>query len=303
MSTPPALPEGQCATADLPDNTDPKHGTSSTTATARTYYNSTDADTFYSTIWGGSTINIGIYPPSSLSATSISAASLRTIQKMASHILPLPPHTRILDLGAGYGGAARYLAKTYGCHVTCLNLSEVENERNRAANRDEGLERLVDVVEGSFEELPFAEERFDVVWSQDAFLHSGDRRAVVREISRVLVKEEGRVVFTDPMAAEGVGKEELGPILERLKLESLGSLEFYRQKFEKRGFEEVGFEDLSGHLTVHYARVLEELERREEDLRGAISDEYVANMKEGLGHWIEGGRSGKLSWGISQFRR
>lgn len=222
---------------------------------------------------------------------------------MAALASPITSSTRILDLGAGYGGAARYLARTYGCHVTCLNLSDVENARNRKANREAGLEGLVDVVEGSFEDVPFEDGVFDVVWSQDAFLHSGDRGSVVREIDRVLVKEGGKVVFTDPMAAEGVDSMNIGPILGRLKLESLGSERFYKEEFQKRGFVDVGFEDHSEQLTVHYATVLEELKSREVELKGKISDEYMRNMKIGLSHWTEGGRSGKLAWGILKFHR
>lgn len=283
-----------------PDLTDPKDAPSSATNTARTYYNSNDADTFYHTIWGGSHINIGIYEPSSL---SINDASLLTIQHMAALASPITPATRILDLGSGYGGAARYLAKRYGCHVTCLNLSEVENMRNRAANKEKGLEELVEVVEGSFEDVPFGDGTFHIVWSQDAFLHSGNRAKVVSEVDRVLISKGGRVVFTDPMAAEGVDSKELGPILGRLQLESLGSVGFHNKEFEKRGFKDVDFEDHSEQLSVHYGRVLKELQVREEELRGRISDGYMRNMKIGLEHWVDGGRKGNLCWGIVHFRR
>ena len=64
------------------------------------------------------------------------------------------PETLILDIGAGFGGAARYLAENYGCSVTCLNLSEVENERNREMNAARGLTGSIDVVDGSFETSP-----------------------------------------------------------------------------------------------------------------------------------------------------
>lgn len=54
--------------------------------------------------------------------------------------------------------------------------------------QEEGLGHLVSVREGNFEDLGIlGEEGFDVVWSQDAFLHSGDRKAVVRETDRALV--------------------------------------------------------------------------------------------------------------------
>ena len=170
--------------------------------------------------------------------------------------------------------------------------------------REEGLGHLVGVREGSFEDLGTLEEGgFDVVWSQDALLHSGDRKAVVGEIDRVLVKEGGLVVFTDPMAAEGVDQRELGSILRRLNLESLGDVESYRRWFEEAGFEDVGFVDLTGDMEVHYGRVLKELKGREMELKGEVSDKYVGNMKVGLRNWVEGANSGRLSWGILRFRR
>ena len=271
------------------------------TRRARAYYNSHDADTFYRTIWGGSTISIGLYEHPS---DPIPTASHRTIERMAALIAPLSSATRILDLGSGYGGAARYLAKAFGCNVCCLNLSEVENERNRQMTTEEGLGHLVSVREGSFEDaVTLWEGGFDVVWSQDAFLHSGHRKAVVRAIDRLLVDKGGRVVFTDPMAANGVDQKELGPIFERLNLESLGDVESYSRWFEEVGFVAMGFLDLTRDMEVHYGRVLRELERKGRELRGEISDEYVGNMEVGLRNWVEGARSGRLSWGILQFRR
>src|SRR5699024_8010912 len=111
---------------------------SSAVHTARDYYNSTDADNFYYTIWGGEDIHVGLYQSPD---EEIAPASERTVERMASK-LTITPQTRILDIGAGYGGAARYLARTYGCQVACLNLSEVENERNRAQTEEQGLSHL-----------------------------------------------------------------------------------------------------------------------------------------------------------------
>ncbi len=225
---------------------------------------------------------------------------------MASLLAPITASTRILDMGAGYGGAARYLAKTYGCKVMCLNLSEVENQRNREMTRETGLEGLVEVVEGSFEHVPCERGVFDVVWSQDAFLHSGDREAVVKEVCRV-TKAEGRVIFTDPMAVgppnSSRHSEALAPILRRLKLDSLGDYCAYKEAFAESGFSSANFEDRTEQMIRHYSRVLEELDFREEQLKGKVSCDYVKNMKVGLRHWIEGGKSGLLQWGILQFQR
>ena len=276
------------------------NGAPNATDVARTYYNSTDADTFYHTLWGGEDLHIGIYTSAE---DSIATASRRTVERMGAAAGPITSETRVLDMGAGYGGAARYLARTYGCHVMCLNLSEVENERNRVKTREQGLEHLINVVEGSFEKMPMPDHAFDLVWSQDAFLHSGDRPAIVAEIDRVLVKEGGKVVFTDPMAAEDVRPEGLRPILARLQLGSLGSLASYRREFQQRGFSNIGFEELTEQLVNSYSKVLKELDRQEEQLKGKISDEYVKNMKTGLSHWVNGGKNGQLCWGIMHFQR
>src|SRR5580700_10209037 len=41
----------------------------------------------------------------------------------------LEPSSRVLDLGCGIGGPARYLAATFGCKVTGVDLSPVSSRR------------------------------------------------------------------------------------------------------------------------------------------------------------------------------
>ncbi|WP_456340055.1 glycine/sarcosine N-methyltransferase [Streptomonospora mangrovi] len=276
----------------------PADGYSAAVQTARDYYNSSDADTFYHSVWGGTDIHIGLYGEAG--DDDIAEASRRTVERMAGK-LEITPRTRVLDIGSGYGGSARFLARTHGCRVTCLNLSEVENERNREMTRAAGLDHLVDVVDGSFEDIPLQDNSFDVVWSQDALLHSGDRTRVMEEVARVL-RRGGDFVFTDPMATEGASFEELRPILRRLHLDTMGTPEFYDREAARLGMVRVEFDDLHEQLPVHYGRVLAETERREAELGGQISSEYLEHMKTGLRNWVNGGRSGALTWGILHYR-
>jgi sarcosine/dimethylglycine N-methyltransferase len=262
-------------------------------STARDYYNSADADNFYAIIWGGEDIHIGLYDES---ADEISEASRRTVAEMAA-LVDLDENTKVLDVGSGYGGAARQLAKKYGCHVTCLNLSEVENERNRLLSEQQGLSDRIDVVDGSFENLPFEDNAFDVIWSQDAFLHSGDRGRVLEEAARVL-RPSGQMVFTDPMAADGCPADALTPILQRLQLATMATPKFYRRQLYRLGLSQVDFHDKSDQLVRHYGRVLEETEQRAADLDGKVSEEYQERMKGGLRNWVNGGSAGNLAWGI-----
>lgn len=269
------------------------------TRVARDYYNSTDADNFYFHIWGGEDIHVGLYESDD---EPIARASRRTVERMAELAGPIGSTTRVLDIGSGYGGAARQLASRFGCRVTALNLAEAENERNRLMNAEQGLDGLIDVVDGAFETLPFGDASFDLVWCQDAILHSGDRAKVLKEVDRVL-KPGGAFVFTDPMRTDGADVSRLSAILERIHLPDLGTPGFYKSQAGALGWTDEGFDEQPGRIAQHYSRVRDELESRQSDLEGLVSRGYIERMNKGLTHWIEGGNAGLLTWGIFLFRK
>ncbi len=273
---------------------------SETVNVARDYYNSSAADRFYYTIWGGEDIHIGLYKDEN---EPIFDASRKTVKRM-EEMLPEKPNenTRVLDMGAGYGGAGRYLAKKFGCEVVNLNLSEVQNERDRQINKQQNLDHLIDVVDGNFENVPYPDESFDVIWSQDSFLHSSDRPKIFQEIGRLL-KKGGVLIFTDPMQDENASKEQLKPVLDRIHLPSMGSIAFYKEEAAKNGLKEVVVEDHSEQLPVHYNRVRNEIINREDELTRVCGNEYVDKMKAGLKHWVNNGKQGNLRWAIMVFRK
>lgn len=271
---------------------------SETIERARQYYNSADAHSFYTTIWGGEDHHLGLYKSDH---ESIYDASRRIVDHMASKLTNLASDSKLIDVGAGFGGSARHVARQFGCDVTCLNLSEVENKRNRKMSAEQGLDDRITVVDGNFEEVPLEDSQFDCVWSQDAILHSGERGRVLSEMKRLL-KKGGEAVFTDIMQADECPPETIEPILARIHLQSLGSPDFYIETAGELGFEVVEHEDLTPHLITHYSRVLEETEKHEAELKSSVSQEYLENMKTGLKHWINGGRNGHLAWGLFHLR-
>jgi len=268
-------------------------------ARAEVYYDSTEADAFYKTIWGGEDIHIGLYKADD---EPIADASRRTVETMADRIAGAATATRILDLGAGYGGAARYLADRFGCTVTCLNLSETQNALNRELTAKAGLEDLVRVVHGNFESIPEPDAGFDVVWSQDAILHSGERTCVLDEVRRVLTPS-GQLIFTDPMQADDCPDGVLQPILDRIQLSTLASFAFYRAALADRGFRAENIDEQTAQLRTHYARVLTTLQENYDQAIDLSGMEYVDNMLNGLQRWVDGADQGYLAWGIMDFRR
>jgi len=264
----------------------------------KTYYNSHEADGFYQTIWGGQDIHVGIYRDDS---ESIADASRRTVETLATRLVGIDATSHILDLGSGYGGSARYLADRFGCRVTCLNLSETQNALNRTLTADAGLTDRVRMVQGDFENIPEPDDSFDIVWSMDAMLHSGNRTRVCDEVRRILITG-GQFIFTDPMQSNNCPDSALEPILDRIQLSSLASFDFYRAELSVRSFKEANTEDLTDQLRMHYWRVGQALKNRYDEAVTLSGQTYVDNMIKGLQHWVDGADRGYLAWGIMDYR-
>lgn len=266
---------------------------------AEDYYDSEDADTFYSAVWGGEDLHVGLYE----GTTNIREASDATGARMITKLPAITPEMKVIDLGSGYGGSMRRLVREFGCQATCLNISEVQNDTNRNKNRRAKLADKISVVHGVFENVPAAAASYDIVWSQDAILHSDQRHKVLEEVWRVL-KPGGHFIFTDPMQADDVPEGVLQPVYDRLQLNSLGSMRFYREAAEALGFEVVEQEDLTPHLRNHYARVHEELQANYDKLReNGASAAYLDKMAVGLQNWVKAADAGHLAWGIQLLRK
>ncbi len=270
---------------------------SSAASVAASYYDSSDADLFYAETWGGEDIHIGLYKTED---EAIAKASQRTVQALMDLAGQPSANATVVDLGSGYGGAARRIAKQWQATVHAINISAVENTRHRSLNASEGLDSQITVHDASFEDVPLADGIADLVWSQDAILHSGDRPRVMQEVSRLL-KPGGVFVLTDPMACDGIDPAALQPILDRIHLADLASPESYRDWADSSGMYRDAWLERTEMLVRHYSRVREELKGRHDELAAKISPDYLSRMETGLGHWIEGGREGRLCWGLMRF--
>ncbi|MFI0977546.1 SAM-dependent methyltransferase [Streptomyces sp. NPDC021093] len=266
----------------------------------RSYYESSDVDGFYDAVWGGEDIHTGIYADD---REPVADASRRTVERVADRLADhLGPGRTALDLGSGYGGTARYLADRFGCRVVALNLSAAQNERHRAANARRGLDGLIEVVTGSFHEVPYEEGHFDAVCSLEAFCHSGDRPRVLSEAARVL-KPGGALAFTDIMADEGASAEALHPVVSRLGVDALATPSFYVDRLTELGLAPVVFDDHSAQLGHHYVRLTADTRAKEAELRATISPAYVDGLLANLPLWVDATRAGRLRWGIFSARR
>lgn len=126
----------------------------------------------------------------------------RTATVELARLLSLTETASVLDLGCGIGGPSRYLATTFGCRVIGLDLApEFCRVAAMLAERT-GLADKVEYRQGDALAMPFADESFDVVWSQNVVMNIADRDRLYREIRRVL-RPGGRYAFADVVAGSG----------------------------------------------------------------------------------------------------
>lgn len=109
---------------------------------------------------------------------------------------------RILDVGSGLGGPARWLATQCGCHVTGVDLTPEFVAVARTLSRRLGLEDRVDFQTADALDLPFAAATFDGAYSMNVSMNIADKDAFYRSIHRVL-KPGAPLVLSE--VAEGSG--------------------------------------------------------------------------------------------------
>jgi len=92
----------------------------------------------------------------------------------------------VIDIGSGLGGPSRYLAATYGCRVSGVDLTPEFVETATALTTRVGLSDKVDFRVGSALDLPFSDASFDCAWSQNVAMNIEDRPRYYAEMRRVL---------------------------------------------------------------------------------------------------------------------
>jgi ubiquinone/menaquinone biosynthesis C-methylase UbiE len=96
------------------------------------------------------------------------------------------PGMRLLDIGCGLGGAARYFAAEHACQVTGIDLSgEYADVANALAARV-GLGDHVSCRQGSALALPFAPASFDGAYMFHVGMNIEDKARLFAEVRRVL---------------------------------------------------------------------------------------------------------------------
>ena len=129
--------------------------------------------------------------------------------EVQAELAEIPKGCHVLDAGCGIGGPSRYLADSYGCTVEAIDLTPEYVEVARQLIEKVGLGDKITVEVGSVTELPYADQSFDVVLSQNVSMNVADKSALFSEAFRVL-KPSG--IFTFSHLAAGPNAPPIYPL-------------------------------------------------------------------------------------------
>jgi ubiquinone/menaquinone biosynthesis C-methylase UbiE len=108
----------------------------------------------------------------------------------------------VLDVGCGLGGTARFLAEQYKCNVAGIDLTEEYISVGKRLTELVGMSNRVELRQGSALEIPYEDERFDVVWTEHVQMNIADKHQFYFEIARVM-RPGGRLLFHDIFRGSG----------------------------------------------------------------------------------------------------
>lgn len=151
----------------------------------------------------------------------------------------------VLDIGCGGGAALKRMSKwiTTG-HLTGVDYSRTSVAVSKETNKEAVAEGKMKILEGSVEQLPFAEESFDKIVTVESFYFWPDPQENLKEVRRVL-KTGGTFL----LIADIYGREDLAPeVLENIRRFDLfnPTPEEFETLFVRAGFEEVSVHTKEG---------------------------------------------------------
>lgn len=205
--------------------------------------------------------------------------------------LGLEPHMHLLDVGCGIGGPARYLAETYECRVTGIDLTDELVEVAEALTDRCGLDDRISFHQASALALPFEDRSFDAASMIHVGMNIEDKATLFTEVHRVL-RPGGRFGLYEVMRTQTVPLAYPMPWADTAETSFVVSPEVYRNLLTSHGFE-IEQEQSRADLVMKLVRAMREKAAAEGPpvlgphvIMGAAAKQRMANVFDALQNGI-----------------
>jgi arsenite methyltransferase len=155
--------------------------------------------------------------------------------------------SKVLDVAAGRGASAFYVAQSFGCDVIGVDLSEENVTFANGLSRDRGVSKRPSFRIADAERLPFEAHSFDAILCECAFCTFPNKQAAAAEFCRVL-KSRGRLAFSDLTRAAKPLPDLDGLLSWIACIGDAQPVESYVETFQRAGFAVSHIEDHSDAL-------------------------------------------------------
>jgi sarcosine/dimethylglycine N-methyltransferase len=162
----------------------------------------------------------------------------------AAVALGIGPSHRLLDIGSGIGGPARFLAETTGCRVMALELQAEMHSLGQDLTARCGLSDRVAHVHGDALTCPLEDDGFDAVVSWLAIHHIPERPRLLRRIFASL-RPGGRLYIEDLYARAPFIEDDRPDVEQMLYGVTMTSAGTYARDITAAGFDDVDITDVS----------------------------------------------------------
>jgi ubiquinone/menaquinone biosynthesis C-methylase UbiE len=167
--------------------------------------------------------------------------------------------SRVLDVGSGIGGTARYLASHFQCQVTGVDLTESFCRTANELSALVGLDQKTNFIQGSATDLPFHTETFGVVWTEHVQMNIADKERFYFELARVL-QPGGILAFHDIFLGEHGQPYCPAPWASARELSELCSPETADEILEELGMQKVAWVETTQKSSDWFAEIAIRLE-------------------------------------------
>ncbi|XP_064619872.1 phosphoethanolamine N-methyltransferase-like [Lineus longissimus] len=158
--------------------------------------------------------------------------------------LGITEESRVLDVGSGIGGPARYLAKVTNCQVMALDLQQDLNAVAEDLTKRCGLaDRVTHKCGDIMVDLP-DEMGYDFVVSWLVFLHIPDKASLF-DVCRKNLKSGGKMFIEDFFAKFPFTDDEKDVLAHSVFCRELPTKEQYEDALKVAGFVNIKYEDVT----------------------------------------------------------
>lgn len=198
--------------------------------------------------------------------------------------LNFQPSSKILDVGSGVGGPARFFANHFGCHVTGIDLTPDFVNTAKVLSQQTDMSSQTDFIQGNACDMPFEDQSFDGVTLMHASMNIPDKDNLYKQVNRCL-KKGGIFAMYDVLSPHDNPEENMRfpvPWADGSHYSKLTKIEALKADIKSYDFVINYEEDRSAYAIEYLTELIPVMEKKGEDGLIERFENLISNIRDNL---------------------